>query len=147
LPNETGPDRLQQSGEVPDGDAANLDYARRATDLVLEQLQDDQQEPDDELLKKLGWTQEELQAFLRRWETMKKAAREGGRQEQAELDDALRSLGLRPSGQSRRRGSSQNDQQRGMRDAGSRSRPPVEFLDKFNAYKKGAARAAGQPRP
>lgn len=147
LPNETGPDRPEQAGDAPDGEAANLDYARRATDLVLEQLKDDQAKADDELLKKLGWTQEELQAFLRRWETMKKTAREGGREEQAELDDALRSLGLRPSGQSRRRGSSQNDQQRGLRDAGSRSRPPVEFLDKFNAYKKGAARAAGQPRP
>jgi hypothetical protein len=78
---------------------------------------------------------------------MKQAAREGGEDQQAELDDALRSLGLRPSGQNRRRGPGRDDQLRGMRDAGSRSRPPAEFLQQFDAYKKGAARAASQRQP
>ena len=64
--------------EMAPADKANLEYARKATDLVLERLKDQQDEPDPELLKSLGWTEEELQAFLARWEAMKRNAREQG---------------------------------------------------------------------
>ena len=127
----------------PEGDEANLDYSRNATDLVLKRLKDQQEEPDPELLKSLGWTKEELQKFVARWEAMKRDAREHAGDAQSELDDALRSLGLRADGPGRLRSSAQDDRPGGLRDSGNRIPPPPAFLEKFNAYKKGAAR--GQP--
>jgi hypothetical protein len=41
-----------------------------------------------------------------------------------------------------RRGNAENDQQRGQSESGVKSHPPAEFLDQFNAYKKGAVRGA-----
>ncbi len=116
-------------------DPANLEYAQRATDLVLERLKHKQEEPDPELLKKLGWTKEELQQFLARWEQLKRAAREEGPQAQADLEDALRSLGLRSSRLDVRRGRTENDQLRGQSEAGIVNRPPAEFEEQFNAYR------------
>ncbi len=125
---------------IPDGDAANLDYARRATDLALAQLKNQQDDPDPELLKSLGWTKDELKAFIARWEAMKHNAREQGGEAQRELQDALRSLGLRSAGAERRATDIENDNYRGMHDGGNRSRPPADMLEQFNAYRKGAAR-------
>ncbi len=126
--------------EVPDGDEANLEYARKATDLVLQRLKDQQHEPDPELLKSLGWTKEDLQQFIARWEALKRSAHEESVDSRTELDDALRSLGLRRTALDRRESQDDKDQIRGMRDSGDRSRPPAEFMEQFNAYKKGAAR-------
>ena len=103
-------------------------------------MKDQQFDPDPELLESLNWTKDELQAFLNRWEALKRDARENGGEAQTELDDALRSLGLRPTGPGRQASDADNDQYRGMRDDGNRSRPPVEILEQFNAYRKGAAR-------
>ena len=60
--------------KLPAAEPPNLDYAREATDLVLERLKDQQHNPDPELLKRLDWTPEDLQQFLARWEQMKQAA-------------------------------------------------------------------------
>ena len=92
------------------------------------------------MLKSLGWTKEELQAFIARWETMKRNAREQGGEAEKDLEDALRSLGLRRTGTGPRASNVDNDQYRGMRDGGSRRRPPPEILEQFKAYRKGAAR-------
>ena len=57
LPGDDLPLRAEaEPHRVPDADEANLEYARQATDLVLERLKDQQQDPDPELLKSLGWT-------------------------------------------------------------------------------------------
>jgi hypothetical protein len=128
--------------ELPPGDAANLEYARKATDMVLEHLKDQQNEPDPELLDSLGWTKEELQAFVERWETMKRNAREQGGSAADELQDALRSLGLRPTGPGRRATEVDNDQLRDLRDGGSRTPPPGDIAEQFKAYRKGAARGS-----
>ncbi|MBS0202647.1 MAG: hypothetical protein JSS49_07075 [Planctomycetes bacterium] len=51
-----------------DGDEANLEYNKQATELVLKRLQStlERGDVDPELLKKLGWTQDELQRFTER---------------------------------------------------------------------------------
>jgi hypothetical protein len=135
------------ANEVPDGDPANLDFARQATDMVLERLKDQRQDPDPELLEKLRWTPQQLRQFVERWETLKKAAREDPADAQAELDDALRSLGLRREGPQRQARRMANEAPGGLRDTGGRTRPPAAFLDQYNAYKKGAARLDSQPQP
>lgn len=139
-PSDSMPGLHDSGREIAEADAANLKYAKKATDLVLERLKDWQDDPDPELLESLGWTEEELQAFAARWETMKRTAREEGADAQRELEDALRSLGLRRSGPKRRAAHAEDDELRGLREDGNRSRPPQELLELFNAYKKGLAR-------
>src|SRR5207248_5541766 len=87
------------TGVTPEGDEANLEYARKQTDLVLEKLSDqlNRKKVDDRLLKELGWTQEDLSRFVARWRQRKEAAQRddpAGEAAKRELDDALRSLGL-----------------------------------------------------
>ena len=127
------------TGEAMPEDKPKLEYTRKATDLVLEYLKDQQQEPDEQLLRDLGWTADDLRQFIQRWESLKRAAAESetGRRE---LEQSLRSLGLRPAKSSNRRGTVRDDQAGGLRDGGSQSSPPGLYLEQFNAFKKGTAR-------
>lgn len=88
------------AGSEPGGDAANLDYARKQTDLVLNQLEDQlrKKQVDPELLDRLGWTEQDLRRFLERWQSRRRQAAQRGPEGEAELDRALRSLGIRPEG-------------------------------------------------
>lgn len=133
---------------VPENADVNLEYAKKATDLALETLRDQKGQPDAELLDRLGWTPEDLQRFLARWEAMKRAAAQdgaAGEEAQRSLNETLESLGLRPTNTMLRRGGVESDQQRGLRDAGHRTAPPPEYQKLFEAYLKGAGRA--QPSP
>jgi hypothetical protein len=125
--------------EIPDGPEANQEYARRATDLALEFLKDQQDRPDPGLLKELGWTAEELRAFVQRWESLKREAKESPAK-QAELDEALQSLGLRPARDKKRTAGSRSDATSGNRDAGNRSNPPSSYQDQIQAFRKGISR-------
>lgn len=138
-PPPSGATDTSSAAEAPPGDAANLEFSRRATDMVLEQLRDQQEHPDRELLDKLGWSPEQLRAFVERWQKLKQHAQEdaGG---QRELDESLRGLGLAPSVDTRRRGGTRTDAVRGLQESGNQSAPPASYRDQFRAFKKGAAR-------
>jgi hypothetical protein len=131
-------------GEVPPGEQPNLDYARRATDMVLEYLKDQESRPDEDLLNKLGWTQEDLRDFVQRWSELKRAATEDPRA-QRDLDDALRSLGLRPATAAPRRTEMRPEARQTERNLGTRSNPPAGYRELFDAYRKGTGRVGGQP--
>lgn len=128
-----------ESGQLG-ADAANLEYARQQTNLVLEGL--DQQlakkQVDRELLKNLGWTEAELQRFVDRWKDLKARA-EGADNDAAEarqeLNDALGSLGLRQNGPLRFQGKAKADDLR-ANDA-LRVKPPSEYADRVREYTKG----------
>jgi hypothetical protein len=123
----------------PGGDDPNLEYARKATDLALEHLKDQMKQDDSELLDRLGWGPEEAEKFHQRWEQMKRdAAQEGPEGEAARrrLDNALKSLGLRPRGTQIRGGGTETDRLRGMREAG-RFDPPSDWSELFRAYTRG----------
>src|SRR5690606_9180539 len=117
-PAEGGPPSGQQGGQSPSGgtggnptapppggeplpgDDANLEYARRQTDLILERLDEQlkDQNVDKQLLEKLGWTEDELRRFVDRWKTLKAEAETAQSEEsRQQLDRALRSLGLAPN--------------------------------------------------
>ncbi|MFM7073980.1 MAG: hypothetical protein ACKO38_19510 [Planctomycetota bacterium] len=130
--------RKQPQGPVAEGDAANLDYANRATDLVLDYLKDQKDAPNQELLDRLGWSADDLRKFVNRWETLKRGANEPDPAARRELSDSLRSLGLRPAADRRRSVNAANDTLRGNRDAGGRSDPPAKYQERFNAYRRGA---------
>ncbi|PHS02937.1 MAG: hypothetical protein COA78_19815 [Blastopirellula sp.] len=134
LPNGTkppGPDAV--------GDKANLEYTRKATDMVLDELKN-QKNPDQKMLDELGWTKEELQQFTDRWNQMKSEAanNQTGQQAKQELDDALRSLGL-SEGKDKLRKSNNRPATAGGAGDSSRSRPPAAFLEQYKAYLKGAS--------
>ncbi|MCA9123487.1 MAG: hypothetical protein H6822_03215 [Planctomycetaceae bacterium] len=131
---------IDKALEVPPGDEANLEYSRRATDMVLEYLKEQQDNPDQELLDELGWTEKELGDFLERWQQLKQAVAEGDSGKR-ELDESLRGLGLRPSRDRVRQGTAANDGASGLRDAGPRTAPPPAYQKLFDAFKKGAARS------
>jgi hypothetical protein len=125
--------------DAPDKeDAANLEFARQQTDLVLERLDDQlaNQKVDKNLLDNLGWNEDELRRFVSRWQGLKNRAQsdESARQE---LDEALRSLG--PIGGAKQfRAQAAKDKFRDLNE-GYRSRAPLEYADRVRAYVKGAA--------
>ncbi|MFM9116814.1 MAG: hypothetical protein ACKOU6_11725, partial [Planctomycetota bacterium] len=134
------PGRTFAGAETPEGDAVNLDYARRATDLVLDYLKDQKEKPDRELLDRLGWTPDELARFVDRWEKMKQASRDENRDVKRDLDETLKSLGLRPAADQRRSVGATSDGQRGNRDEGARAEPPPKYRERFEAYRQGTTR-------
>ena len=121
-------------------DDPNLEFARRQTDLVLRYLEDQiaRQNPDENLLKELGWTKEEMAQFVRRWQELKKAAEADtpqGKQAKKRLNEILRSLGLRPSGTEIRRNDELKDTVHGL-EAGRDIPPPPQWSDYFQEYLK-----------
>lgn len=127
------------SASGPTGDDANLEYAREATDLVLEYLKDQQGRPDQELLDKLGWKPEDVQRFLRRWDTMKQNAQSGASGDakgERQLDEVFRGMGLQAPGNQLREGGKQKDLQRNNRNTGRRTRVPSTLLDPFRAFQR-----------
>jgi hypothetical protein len=142
---QTGSDGTASPSEgvVPEGDAANLEYARKQTDLVLGKLADQlkKKQVDKNLLEQLGWTEEQLRQFVSRWQERKAAAKQNdptGEAASRELDDALRSLGLRRG--ALKQGPISDDTQRDLRQ-GFRGPVPVEYQERLRAYSQGVSRA------
>jgi hypothetical protein len=130
-----------QPSAAPAGDDPNLEYARKATALALEHLADQTAKDHSKLLDRLGWTRKEAEDFIRQWETMRKAAGQTGpegKTAKAELDEALRSLGLRPRGTELKSDRSQVDKLQHLKDAGHFA-PPPEMIEQFRAYTQGVA--------
>jgi hypothetical protein len=130
-------------GSVPPGDPANLEYARKQTDLVLDKLADqlNRKRVDKSLLDKLGWTEADLRQFVERWQQRKEAAQgndPAGDTARRELDDALRSLGLRRG--PLRQQSVRDDTQRDMRE-GFRGPVPREYQERLRRYNQGVSRS------
>lgn len=139
---ETGSEAQAASGgrEAEDGDEANLEYARRQTDLALEKLSDQlgKQEVDQEMLDKLGWSEEDLKRFVDRWQARQAATKRDDQQGEAarqDLDQALKSLGLRPRELNRKTDRKQ-DNLRDLRD-GPRAPVPIEWQEWMRAYNQG----------
>ncbi len=132
-------------GELEPADEANLDYARKQTDLVLDTLEEQlrKKQVDEELLEKLGWTADELKRFVDRWKNLKDQAAGGGpnaQQAQDELDTALRSLGIDPNRRSGFNSRNAKDKLRDLRES-FRGRTPLEYQELMRKYVKGTAGA------
>lgn len=126
------------------GDDPNLEYAKKATDLVLEKLQDqiEKDKVDQEMLDELGWTKDDLKKFVDRWNQMRGEAQRDtpeGAESRRRLDNALKGLGLQPKGTSLETGQVKKTTDRQTR-AARRSQPPPEYRDQFQAYSKSLAK-------
>ncbi len=133
------PGGQEEGGTARAADAANLEYAEKATDLVLEYLESQQDDPDKKLLEKLDWSPAELRKFLERWRQLKQNARED-KAKQGQLDDVLRGLGLRPAAPRTRQNKLDDRPLGGLRESGASSTPPTEYRDQFDAFRKGRAK-------
>jgi hypothetical protein len=130
-------------GEAPPADAANLNYAREQTDLVLDKLanQLNRKRVDKTLLDKLGWNEDDLRRFVERWQRLKDTAQQtdpAGESAQRDLDDALRSLGLRRG--PLQQGPVKDDMQRDLRQ-GYRGPVPPKYQDQLRRYNEAISRA------
>ena len=120
-----------------------MNYAREQTDLVLDKLANklSRDQVDKGLLDKLGWSEDDLRRFVERWQQLKDAAKKtdpAGDAANRELDDALRSLGLR-RGQLQQ-GPVRDDTQRDLRQ-GYRGPVPPKFQERLRIYNQGISRA------
>lgn len=120
---------------------ANVDYAKKVTDLALDYLDRQKDQPDPELLKRLGWTDEELKAFVERW---KKARENGITPEGTKQDYAndLRALGIKPPTAGKRNSAGVDDKLSGLSEEGGRSKPPTTLQSQYDAFRKAAQQRA-----
>jgi hypothetical protein len=125
---------------APSGDAANLDFASKQTDLALDYLarQLAKDKPDPRLLGSLGWTRADLEKFYQQWAQMRREAQVAGPEAKKQYNDALRSLGLKPHSTELRGGDTPRDKYQHLRDS-RRSDPPPGWRDLFDAYSEGIA--------
>ena len=129
--------------KAPEADAANLEYARKQTDLVVETLAEQMKrnKVDKRLLDELGWSEQDLKRFVERWQQLKEAARgntPAADAAQKELDDALRSLGLQHG--NLQQAKVKEDTVRDLRE-GYRGPVPLEYQERLRAYNQGVSRA------
>jgi len=149
LGDETGQSGGNREGAAEPGTAAGQpnaggtdpikEYADEATDLALEYLQDQLQksEPNQELLDRLGWNRGDLEQFVRRWQQMKADATQSGAagdEARSELDDALRSLGLRPQGTGLESGGIESDALRSTE--AIRTKVPAAWREQMREYSR-----------
>ncbi|MCA9148559.1 MAG: hypothetical protein KDA92_04650, partial [Planctomycetales bacterium] len=101
----------------------------------LEYLKNEPQDP--ELLKDLQWTPEEMESFVKRWEELRKDARQP-KQSAAKRrwDEQLRGLGLRPQEARTRATRTTKDARGGLRQNGGNLAVPPEYLEQYRAFLK-----------
>ncbi|MEM8666877.1 MAG: circumsporozoite protein-membrane associated protein, partial [Planctomycetota bacterium] len=129
-----------QEGESTPSDPPaepNLAYTKKATDMVLDYLQETRDEPDRKLLEELQWDEDDLRRFSDRWQRMRELGQQpGANQPNRDLEEALRSLGMRPENTTRQTARDSADALRGIRDSGNRKPPPAAFRDAFDAFRR-----------
>ncbi len=159
-PSQVAGSGLNQSGSTPPQGAAgeagksqgkefgaekaNIEYADKTTNLLLDYIDRQKDQPDPELLKRLQWSADDLRKFSDRWRAAKEQARQTP-EKQAELEASLRSLGLRRTKDSADRLTDRNDNLRGMQEQGGRLRPPESLREQFEAFRKAAGKLDKSP--
>jgi hypothetical protein len=128
--------------EAAPADDPDLRYANKQTDLTLRHVHEElaKAKPNAELLKQLGWTRDDLERFYRRWMDMKRAAQDEGPAgpAQKKLNQALKSLGLRPLSTQLKGETKPGDQLRNLRES-LRAEPPPEWREQLKAYTEGVS--------
>lgn len=149
-----------QPGPVPDGpdaggpgaatsleeaEAANLEYNRQATELILKGLQDqlERGDVDPELLEQLGWTEAEMKRFADRLDKYLQDAKspEETPESQArrqQFEEMLKNLDLKKQGTKR---SGENAPQRDVNQIESRrNNVPTQYRKAYEQFTKEASR-------
>lgn len=128
--------KAMQGFERAEREKENLKFSKEATDLVLNRLRDQANDPDPELLKRNNWTRQDLLDFIKSWEQMRDAAAKGGAKEKKLYESRLKSLGLRPSKVQSRKLAAERDEEFGLSEDGSVNHVPAEWVERYNRYMK-----------
>ena len=133
--NTNSVDDLGLPEQIEASEEAQLDYARKATDLALKYLRDHQDNPSDELLDDLGITADQLREMVARYESLKQDTSASG---QETLSDTLKSLGLRPSPKTSVRQVEGNRKDvQGVTGSGVLSGLPADLQQRFKSFRTG----------
>ena len=127
-------EREQREMEWGDED---LSHARNSADLAVEHLRDSVAAGETDVLDALGWTRDQAQAFIDRWQAMRRLADSDDPRQRGEFERAVRSLGLRPGGVRSSRDVPADVQ--GGQAEGRRSRPPSEYREQVRAFLQGTS--------
>ncbi|TWT86044.1 hypothetical protein Pla100_62530 [Neorhodopirellula pilleata] len=136
----SGQDDPGDEAELPD--PVDMEYTQKATDMVLDYLDETREAPDPELLDRLNWSEQDLRQFQDRWKDLQPKNQESSSPGELNQDlrEALRSLGMRPPGDTRRTQRDSADEVRGLRDSGNRREAPPSVRDAFEAFRRGLSR-------
>ncbi len=105
--------------------------------MVLDYLDQTRDRADDELLKELNWSEQDLQRFRDRWQNVRELDQPNlDSASKSDIEDALGSLGLDPQASPSRSGPRQADSIRDVRDAGNRRKAPPAIRDAFEAFRR-----------
>ena len=136
-------------------DEANLEYAKQASNLVLQKLKKDQArgEVDPKLLEELGWTKEDLARFTKRLEeqlqqTPSEEDSPAATAQRLQFEEMLKTIGL--SGKTQKRTYDPSKTSR-VGEVGARNIPvPREYRELYEAYTRSLSSGdakAKQPAP
>ena len=120
-------------------DPANKEYADKVTDLALDYLKQQRDQPDPELLKRLKWSDEDLKKFLDRWTEAKELAKTDPNKKR-ELDETLKLLRKRQFKSKEQDVKDRDDELKGFLEEGTRVRPPESLRSGFEQFRKAAGR-------
>ncbi|MCA9114795.1 MAG: hypothetical protein KDA79_06880 [Planctomycetaceae bacterium] len=135
------------------GEEADLEYNRKAANLVLKQLEQqlERGEVDQEMLRELGWNDQQLGRFTeqlkKRLNAPANAAGQSDRLEHRKFDEMLKTLDLRSAPTSRKGSDVRRRVARESAGPG-RKRVPPEYRRAFEAYTRSLTEeAARSPKP
>jgi collagen type III alpha len=128
---------------------ANLDYAKKATDLVLKRLEGQLKrgQIDEKVQEELGWTKDQIRRFVERMRRQAQTAEDptspAAEARRLQFEETLKSLNLRSPAKSRtsRAVPRSND----FEMESKRSIPPPEYRDLYNAFTKSLAKPVAPP--
>ena len=121
---------------------ADMEYAKQATDMVLDYLEQTRDAPDQELMDKLNWTEEDLRRFSDRWQRARdlNQTADPAADPTSEWEETLKSLGLRDPRTTSQNSRDSSDSIRDLRDSGNRKPPPAAHRDAFDAFRRAIGR-------
>jgi hypothetical protein len=120
-------------------DDPNLKYANEVTNMVLDYLENQlKDKPNDELLNKLDWTEEQLRQFYDKWKKMSENSKQPqvNEDEKNPWEEALKSIGLLRPKQNRPALQGSQTGRRDNQNVREAQRPPVPpaIRDQFRNY-------------
>lgn len=136
------------TGEEASGEAekANLEYAKKATNLLLKRLQDqlDRGEVDQEMLDKLGWTRDDMQKFADRLKKQLETSNNSDDNspealaQRLRFEETLKNLELGNTPKDRLADKTRN--RRAGKVGTSQLPVPAEYREQYEAYTRGLSK-------
>ncbi|MCC9600626.1 hypothetical protein LOC67_08635 [Stieleria sp. JC731] len=135
--NDSGSSPFSETDDAEPPPPPDLDYAKQATDMVLDYLDENRDKIDDDLLEDLNWSADDLERFRKRWEKVRDIDQAGKDANQSQqFEDALKSLGLQPGHSTQNATNRPNDSLRNLKDSGNRRQVPAPLRDAFEAFRR-----------